>query len=187
MLWSEMYIYENRHLIWKLSVMLHLWQIFAVVVVCTQLKPSIWNVWLPHGSIPWSIINKLQINKNVSNVIRMPVTSLTSEGKLLPWIFLREGYHQMAREAYTCAKAKCGNKFAYLLLARRELFLPMPKHFSRCGANLEAAKFLWQFGHTHSNCFFIGTCPNTSNPGSATISKNKSEISSIKILEEKLN
>jgi hypothetical protein len=43
-------------------------------------------------------------------------------------------------------------------------------HFSRCGANRDAARLRWQFGQTHSGCFFraggpddveIG-CPKTS-------------------------
>ena len=62
----------------------------------------------------------------------------------------------------------------YLRLATLELVLPIPMHFSRCGANLEAAKFREQFGHTHSTCLaLIGTWPKMSNPLSITISVKK--------------
>lgn len=39
---------------------------------------------------------------------------------------------------------------AIRLDARRELFRPMPMHFSRWGANREAAMFRWQLGQMHS-------------------------------------
>ena len=35
----------------------------------------------------------------------------------------------------------------------------MPMHFSRWGANLEAARFRWQFGQMHSGCFFSAGGP----------------------------
>ncbi len=53
----------------------------------------------------------------------------------------------------------CLGNPAYLLLANLLEFLPMPMHFSRWGANLEAAKFRWQFGQTHSGCFFNAGTP----------------------------
>lgn len=59
--------------------------------------------------------------------------------------------------------------FCDLRLAILELFLPIPIHFSRWGANLDAAKFLLQFGHTHSSCFLAGRFPNTSTPRRSTI------------------
>ena len=62
----------------------------------------------------------------------------------------------------------------YLRLATLELVRPMPMHFSRCGANLDAAKFREQFGHTHSTCLaLMGTWPNMSSPLSITISVMK--------------
>lgn len=68
----------------------------------------------------------------------------------------------------------CGN--TYLLLAILLLFLPIPMHFSRCGANRLDAMNLWQLGHAQSNAFFIGGWPNTSNPGSWTMAiKRKNE------------
>ena len=53
---------------------------------------------------------------------------------------------------------------AILLLAILELFRPIPIHFSKWGANREAAKFLEQLGQTHSCCFFTGTWPKMSSP-----------------------
>jgi len=41
-------------------------------------------------------------------------------------------------------------ELAILLEAKRELFRPMPIHFSRWGAKREAAIFRWQLGQTHS-------------------------------------
>ena len=46
-----------------------------------------------------------------------------------------------------------------LRLASLLEFLPMPMHFSRWGANLEAARFRWQFGQMHSGCFFSAGGP----------------------------
>jgi len=60
---------------------------------------------------------------------------------------------------------------ANLRLAILELIRPIPMHFSRCGANLDAASVRWQLGQTHSYCFFIDRgCPNMSRPGLLTIS-----------------
>ncbi len=55
-------------------------------------------------------------------------------------------------------------------LAMRELFLPIPIHFSRWGANLEAANVRLHFGHSHSKLYFlVNAFPNISTPGVSTI------------------
>jgi len=51
---------------------------------------------------------------------------------------------------------------------------PIPMHFSRCGANLEAARVRWQLGQTHSYCFLTDRgWPNMSRPGLLTISTQR--------------
>jgi len=86
--------------------------------------------------------------------------------------------HQMPDQQHQSTEGKHKNSTAcnyfsanYLLLAILELVRPIPMHFSRCGANLDAARVRWQFGHTHSYCFFIiGGWPNMSRPGVLMIS-----------------
>lgn len=65
------------------------------------------------------------------------------------------------------------NTFCDRRLAILELFLPIPMHFSRWGANLDAARLRLQFGHIHSSCFLAGKFPNTSTPGLSTIAVKK--------------
>lgn len=58
-----------------------------------------------------------------------------------------------------------------LRLAMRLLLRPMPRHFSRWGANREAAMLRLQLGHTHSLFFhWLYTWPKMSTPGWSTIS-----------------
>ena len=44
----------------------------------------------------------------------------------------------------------CNYSKPHLRLAIRDELRPMPIHFSRCGANRDAAKLRWQLGQTHS-------------------------------------
>ena len=58
------------------------------------------------------------------------------------------------------------------LFAILELLRPMPRHFSRCGANLAVPKTRLHFGQVHSTNFLTswGVLPNISNDLSCTIS-----------------
>lgn len=60
---------------------------------------------------------------------------------------------------------------AIRLDANRELFRPMPMHFSKCGAKRDAAMLRWQFGQTHSAGFllFTATDDNISDAASKSI------------------
>jgi len=67
---------------------------------------------------------------------------------------------------------------AYLRRAIRVILAPMPRHFSRCGANRAAARLRWQLGQIQSYCFLVDkTWPNTSRPLTFTISDISQTIS----------
>lgn len=64
----------------------------------------------------------------------------------------------------------CMNMRYAHLLARRAEFLPMPMHFSKCGANLEATTSWWQLLQRNDSLALLSSfCPYTSNPGLFTI------------------
>lgn len=75
------------------------------------------------------------------------------------WIITRIPYEvhswiiisQVERGKRTCLLAEV----AIRLDANRELFRPMPMHFSKCGAKRDAAMLRWQLGQTHSAGFLL--------------------------------